>query len=101
MAIDPVLLCKDCVHSRMNILDKIFTLNGRLGSSNDVLYKCSKFPKESSVVTNLVTGPEKVKANLPYCSLTRSHGPCGATAKHWSPKRKKDLFKMLTKEYYD
>ena len=94
-------LCKDCKHSTMFMVDRIFTLNGLVGVV-DSNYKCTKFPKEAAVVENMVTGPQKVKSSLPYCELVRRHGECGQNAKHWTPKKKKDLFKMLTKEiHYD
>ena len=93
-------LCKDCKHSTMLLVDRIFTLNGLVGVI-DSNYKCSKFPQNETVVENMVTGPQKVKAKLPYCEVTRRHGECGLNGKHWQPKHKKDLFKMLTKENYD
>jgi hypothetical protein len=94
------LLCKDCKHSTMHLSDKIFTLGGRIGVV-DSNYKCTKFPKEATVVDNMVTGPQKVKGSLPYCEIARRHGGCGMHGKYWQPKHKKDLFKMLTKESYD
>lgn len=100
MAIDPVLLCKDCIHSRMSVIDKIFTLGGKIGVS-DINYKCSKLKEPAKVIQDMVLGPKKIKAKLPFCDLTRRHGDCGPTAKYWAPKRKKDLFKMLTKDYND
>jgi hypothetical protein len=84
----------------MHIVDRIFTLNGLVcvfGSD----YKCAKFPKEATIVENVVTGPQKVKPKLPYCEIVRRHGECGQNAKYWAPKHKKDLFKALTKENYD
>ena len=92
--------CKDCKHSKMDFFDKIFTLNGLVGA-DDIHYKCTKFPQKPTVVENMVIGPKKVKARLPYCEIVRRHGECGQNAKHWIPKHKKDLFKMLTKEEYD
>lgn len=93
-------LCKDCKHSRMLMIDKIFTLGGRVGVI-DANYKCAKFPQEATIVENMVTGPQKVKPKLPYCEIVRRHGECGQNAKYWAPKNKKDLFKMLTKEDHD
>jgi hypothetical protein len=95
-----VLACKDCKHCTMLFIDKIFTFGGRVGV-HDVNYKCSKFPESAKVVENMVLGPCKVKAKLPYCEIVRRHGECGQDGKHWTPKHKKDLFKMLTKEHYD
>lgn len=93
-------LCKDCKHSKMDLLDKIFTLGGRVGV-DDVIYNCSKFPKKEIIVESMVIGPKKIKAKLPYCESVRLNGECGPNAKHWAPKKKKDLFKMLTKEQHD
>ncbi len=85
----------------MLIPDRIFTLNGLIGVI-DSNYKCTKFPVKEKIVENMVTGPQKVKAKLPYCEVVRRHGECGQGGKHWQPKHKKDLFKMLMKEtYYD
>lgn len=52
-------LCKDCKHSKMDFADKIFTLGGLVGVV-DLNYKCSKFPKEETIVENMVIGPKKV-----------------------------------------
>jgi hypothetical protein len=84
----------------MSMVDRIFTLNGRV-SVYDSNFKCSKFPEAKTVVEDIVLGPIKVKAKLPHCSITRRHGQCGLDGKHWQPKHKKDLFKMLTKETHD
>ena len=92
--------CKDCRHSTMSMVDRIFTLNG-LVAVYDTNYKCSKFPEAKTIVDDIVLGPMKVKAKLPYCSIARRHGQCGLDAKYWQPKHKKDLFKMLTKETHD
>jgi hypothetical protein len=92
--------CKDCKHSTMHLSDKIFTLGGRIGVI-DANYKCTKFPEAKTVVEDIVLGSKKVKAKLPYCSIARRHGDCGLDGKYWSPKHKKDLFKMLTKEHHD
>ena len=95
-----LLSCKDCKHSTMLMVDRIFTLNGLVGVY-DTNYKCSKFPEATKVIDDIVLGPIKVKATLPYCNIARRHGQCGLDGKYWQPKRKKDLFKMLTKENYD
>lgn len=100
MPIDPVYYCKDCKHSRMGIADKIFTLGGLIGVS-DVNYKCAKLPENAQVVEDMVLGPKKVKAKLPFCEIARNYRGCGIEAKFWQPKHKKDLFKMLTKDHND
>jgi hypothetical protein len=93
-------LCKDCKHSTMLMIDRILTFNGLVCVSG-ADHRCARFPQEATIVENMVTGPEKIKAKLPYCEIVRRHGACGQNAKYWAPKKKKDLFKMLTKENYD
>lgn len=101
MAIDPVLLCKDCKFSKMNLFNKITTLGGLVGAKG-YMYQCAKTFKPAKDIIDPVTGPEIKKSEMSYCESERKHGDCGPTAKHWVPKHKKDLFKMLTKEtYYD
>ena len=100
MPIDPVYICKDCKFSKMDVLDTIFTLGGRMGVRGS-MYNCAKTVKLAHSVLDPVTGPERVKPEMPYCSVERKYGDCGPNAKHWVPKHKKDLFKMLTKESHD
>ena len=95
---DEILACKDCIHSRVSLSNRIFTLNGRVGDS-EVFYKCAKFPVAAIISSDPVLGIKREKARLPFCSLTRrEYGECGENGKYWQPKNKKDLFKMLTKE---
>ena len=94
---DTVYLCKDCRFSKMNLVDIIITLGGTVGV-NSTMYRCSKAIKPAHYRNDIVTGPVKINAETPYCSVERAHGDCGKNAKNWSPKKKKDLFKMLTKE---
>jgi hypothetical protein len=89
--------CKDCRFSKMNLVDIVITLGGTLGVDTS-MYRCSKAFKPAEHRTDLVIGPIKINAETPYCSVERAHGDCGKNAKNWSPKKKKDLFKMLTKE---
>lgn len=101
MAIDPVLLCKDCKFSSIGPANTVLTLGGLVGVK-DFMYKCKKSITPARDIIDPVTGPTKIKAEISHCSFERKHGECGPTAKHWTPKHKKDLFKMLTKEtYYD
>lgn len=96
-----VLLCKDCVHSRMDPIAKIFTLGGRIGN-DEIHYKCQKFVRPAMEIIDMVTGPKKVKEKATFCELARSDAKkCGPEAKFWKPKHKKDLFKYMTKEHYD
>ena len=100
MPIDPVYLCKDCKYSKMDILSYVVSLGGRVGVK-DWMYKCKKSEAPAKEVIDMVTGPKIIKPELLYCDVERKHGECGPTAKHWQPKHKKDLFKMITKESYD
>ena len=95
------LLCKDCKHGFMSISNKIFTLNGRVGATKYV-YKCKKAFVEQEIKYDPVLGAEKIKPEYQSCVwIRRSDGNCGPDGKLWSPKHKKDLFKMITKESYD
>lgn len=100
MPIDTVYFCKDCKFGKMDVSDTIFTLGGKVGVT-DSMFKCSKTVAPPKVSVDPVTGRKKVEPAIRYCSVERSYGNCGPEAKHWIPKRKKDLFKMLTKESYD
>lgn len=104
MAIDPVYLCKDCKFSKMDITNNIITLGGRIGAKS-YMYKCSKAIKPAHEIIDPVRGLEKIKSDMPFCTVERlSHhknDKCGPTGKNWKPKNKKDLFKALTKEYHD
>lgn len=95
-----VLLCKDCKFSKMSLTNRIITLNGNLGARG-FMYKCTKTYKPGHNIIDPVTGPEYVNPAISYCEVERKHGDCGPTAKNWIPKKKKDLFKMLTKEEHD
>jgi hypothetical protein len=100
MPIDPVYLCKDCKFSKMDISDTIFTLGGTVGATSS-MFKCTRAVKSARVIADPVIGHKKVKSEMSYCSVERSYSKCGPDAKHWVPKHKKDLFKMLTKESHD
>jgi len=96
-----VYLCKNCIHSRMSLVNKIFTFGGRVGD-DEIFYKCNKFSQPAKEIVDVVIGVKKVPAKQEFCELARNNpDKCGPQAKHWSPKKKKDLFKMLTKEHYD
>lgn len=100
MAIDSVYICKDCKFSKMDISDIIFTLGGNVGVTNS-MFMCSKTITSANITVDPVIGHKKIKHEMPYCSVERKWGECGPEARHWIPKHKKDLFKMLTKESYD
>jgi hypothetical protein len=100
MAIDPVYLCKDCKFSKMSIANNIFTLGGLVGAKG-FMYKCTRTSKPARDIIDPIIGSARIKAEISYCELERRHGDCGPTAKNWTAKHKKDLFKMLTKETHD
>lgn len=100
MAIDTVYLCKDCKFSTMSVGNRIFTLNGPVGAKG-YMYKCTKTYTPAHDRIDPVVGSEHIKSSITYCQVERKHGDCGPTAKYWTPKHKKDLFKMLTKEDHD
>lgn len=98
---DSEYLCKNCKHSFMKVTDKIFTLNGIAGA-NKYTYKCRKAFVEKQVKYDPVMGSEKIKPEYESCVWVRREGSkCGPEGKLWTPKHKKDLFKMLTKEHND
>lgn len=101
MAIDSVLLCKDCVHSRISAFDKYGSYIFEFRAPRAHSYKCAKTFSPPKDIINPVTGPDKKKADMAYCATERNHGECGPTAKHWVPKHKKDLFKYLAKEHFN
>lgn len=97
MAIDPVLLCKNCKHCKMDTFSWVTSLGGRV-NTKDYMFKCGRSIEPAKEIINPVYGPEKIKQKMSYCDAERKYGDCGPTGKNWTPKHKKDLFKMLTKE---
>lgn len=99
MADESEYLCKDCKHSFMKLSDKIFTLGGKVGVTK-YSYRCRKSFVEQEIKYDPVLGQEKIKPEYQSCIWSRrKDSECGPDAKYWRPKRKKDLFKMLTKEH--
>lgn len=95
-------LCKDCIHSRVSKFAKIGSYLFEFGAPKSHWYKCSKSYKNTKVIEDPVVGSSEIKGSMDYCSVARLTGSvCGPNAKHWAPKKKKDLFKMLTKENND
>jgi len=94
-----VYLCKDCKHRKMDLFAWVFTLGGNV-NLQDWMYTCRKSVRLEKRVINPVTGPEKIKKKLEFCSTARiSNEFCGPDARHWSPKHKKDLFKAIKRVY--
>lgn len=91
------LLCKDCKHSFVPWHAKLFNLI----STSKYYYYCRKSATASQVIFDPVTGPEKVSKNYKLCSQMRERFTdpvCGPEGAAWEPKRKRDLFLMLTEK---
>lgn len=96
MSTDPVnknLICKDCTHSFVPFSDwPNYWINPKLWM------KCKKTGKMDETTFNPVTGYIKKKPDYKDCWEERMRdGVCGPGAKNWSPKHKKDLFKVFTR----
>ena len=88
------LLCKDCVHSfiKWDEYPNYWILK------SPYWHRCRKSFKQEEIDFNPVTGGKKLKPTYNQCSFERGReGLCGPSAKNWSPKHKKDLFKLLTR----
>lgn len=94
-------LCKDCKHSRISTFAKVGSYIFEWSPPKSHWYKCAKSIEPEHDVVDPVTGPKTIKADMDYCQIQRKYGKCGTDAKYWAPKKKKDLFKMLTKEHND
>ena len=88
------LLCKNCIHGFVPLAD---WPNYYILRSHHWM-KCRKTGKLDESTFNPVTGYIKKKADYKDCWEERDRsGGCGPSAKFWSPKHKKDLFKLLTR----
>jgi hypothetical protein len=108
-----VLLCKDCVYSRLPLHYHIFKTLCLWGDSMSSVaarmeaseMRCRKvLYTETSDRDNVVTGPTVTVFKNIYCNDERqerlvinSYGmaQCGKKGKLWSPKKKEDIFKLL------
>lgn len=92
---EDVFACVDCRHSKISILDWLFDL----GRPDKHLYKCSKL-KYSLGYNDSVIGNRDIKSEFYTCGVAREQEKlCGRKGKYWTPKRKKDLFRLLKKDY--
>lgn len=92
------LLCKNCKHSFVPIEQRLMSIFafGKIGRFD---YRCRLAFKGDESEFNPVTGPVKVKRHYETCSSARmASGICGREGKLWEPKRKKDLFLVLTEK---
>lgn len=96
------LYCTDCVYSFVPMEQKlVHYMTSPFSKIPGYAYKCKYTSAEAKEIKiSPVTGPEKVKFEYPSCFENRRFdSECGHAATHWAPKHKKDLFKMLTKDY--
>ncbi len=94
------LLCKDCKYCKPSPVDRIESIFSFLPTKPGNFQKCTKFPQElPDRHDDLVSGHVSTKIEYHYCSTSRGHyGSCGPEGKFWSPRHKKDLFKLITKD---
>lgn len=94
-------LCKDCKHSRISFFDKICSYIFTFKQPNGHFYSCARVSQPSFIADDFVIGKHKVHGKREHCSVARmrtDNEACGPGAKFWIPKKKKDLFKLLTKD---
>lgn len=90
---EPVVLCKDCVHSFRTFSDMLTH-----GFNSSFAYKCRKNYKNYEERINLVVGVKPVAAHYESCTITRSdynQNSCGSQGRWWEPKHKKHYFIWL------
>ena len=89
-------LCKDCINSFVPLPDRALSLLGFTLIPSHIYYKCKRRGQVEEIDYNPVTGSKKKSPEYKTCREERGlSGECGKDAKYWTPKRKKDLFKML------
>jgi hypothetical protein len=87
-------LCKDCKHCFISIRNQILFAF----YETEFRYSCRKAYEEQHINYNPVTGGKREKGKYKLCTTSRSDEKlCGADAKYWAPKHKKDLFRILLK----
>lgn len=86
------LLCKDCIHGYV----KWDELPNYWLSGDAHWMKCKKTGMIDESTFNPVTGYKQRKPNYKSAWDERGRsGDCGPQAKNWTPKHKRDLFKLL------
>jgi hypothetical protein len=89
-------LCKNCIHSHIDLDDRLFGYLFNFGQFSKHYYRCKKTLTKKHFNSNPVTGSERVETHMEWCSVTRTNTEaCGSEGKWWTPKHKKDLFKLL------
>ena len=95
---NPDYPCIQCKHSFTGLSARVFWF----GHPPAIFYKCRKAYVPAYVESTAVHGNVRVAEKYKSCSTARIQEEfCGPEAKQWTPKHKKDLFKMLTKEAHD
>lgn len=90
------LACIDCAHCEVSFIDWLLSFSG----PNVYDYKCKKVLTYSSNKFNPVIGYRDRKSELTSCKRARNYSDlCGPKGKYWTPKHKRDLFKMLMKDH--
>lgn len=95
------LLCKDCAHSFKPLSAVIFFYGAWS-------LRCRASFKPAEIKEDLVSGPRTVPAHYESCGTARlgftskdlKDTNCGKDARHWQPRNKRDLFKLIAKEHH-
>lgn len=90
----PELLCRECKHS--------FTPWSSWLVEEQYRLRCRNAYEPAHIRPNPVTGGTKVAAKYEECSTARigsirSPDRCGEEGRHWQPKYKQGLFKLIAK----
>lgn len=80
-----LLLCKECKHAKWR--PWYFHV-----------WQCHRAKVGETVKEDPVTGPKTIQAHYESCVSAR-YGDCGKSGKHWQPRHKKFLFKLITKDH--
>jgi len=89
---DQYLACVDCVYSRCG--SPVNTFLARLTDAKHG-WQCRLVPVPGNF--NRVTGTQEPD-QYQMCSVERgTYGGCGIDARHWTPRRRRDLFKLLSR----
>lgn len=92
------LLCKDCKHFSIPWRLRIASWLGRR-ELQIYDYNCKR--KRFIIHTDLILGAREQKFDLPLTCRESREGRgdtyCGESGKFWTPRRKRDLFKLLTR----
>lgn len=88
-------LCKDCVHGFVSWSD----WPNHFFEKSPFYMKCKKTGVRDEHKFNPIHGYTTKDLKYKKCIEERGYsGNCGPSATRWSPKHKKDLFKVLTKD---